>query len=89
MTDIATTSRDLDALQLRRKTTIWTVVGALGPLLVPDHRHEEIAPRAIFEAEYGAHRKRVPRFLPRLSQWQDAPILMIDPKHYRQTALDA
>ncbi|NDV89379.1 isoprenylcysteine carboxylmethyltransferase family protein [Aurantimonas aggregata] len=180
MTDIATTHRDLDALQLRRKTTIWVVVGALAPLLVlttgsaqpgslyrasleaagimlivagilgrtwctlyiggrkprtlvtdgpysvsrnplylfafvaaaglgaqsgslivaslfvvgayaiflPVVRHEEIALRAIFGAGYDAYRKRVPRFLPRLSQWQDAPILMIDPKHHRQTALE-
>ncbi|MBB4001857.1 methyltransferase family protein [Aurantimonas endophytica] len=180
MTDIASTHRNLDALQLRRKTTIRIVVAALGPLLVlatgsaqPDSlyresleaagimlivvgilgrtwctlyiggrkartlvadgpysvsrnplylfafvaaaglgaqsgslivaslfvvgayaifvpvvRHEEIALGALFGAEFDAYRKRVPRFLPRLSQWQDAPILMIDPKHYRQTALD-
>jgi protein-S-isoprenylcysteine O-methyltransferase Ste14 len=180
MTDVATTHREFDALQLRRKTTIRIVVVALGPLLllttgsaqpdslyraslegagimlivagilgqtwctlyiggrrprtlvadgpysvsrnplylfvfvaaaglgaqsgslivtslfvvgayailVPVVRHEEIALRAIFGAAFDAYRKRVPRFLPRLSQWQDAPILMIDPKHYRHTALE-
>ncbi|UIJ72680.1 isoprenylcysteine carboxylmethyltransferase family protein [Aurantimonas sp. HBX-1] len=63
-------------------------VGGVYAILMPAVRHEEIALRALFGAAFDAYRRHVPRFLPRLSQWQDAPIVMIDPKHYRQTALD-
>ena len=63
---------------------------ALGAFAIfaPVVQHEETALYAIFGAEFDAYRARVPRFLPRPSQWQDAPSLAIDPRHYRQTVLD-
>jgi protein-S-isoprenylcysteine O-methyltransferase Ste14 len=57
-------------------------------IFVPVVRHEERALREVFGAEFDAYRARVPRFLPRLSQWRDIPILQIDPRRFRQTVMD-
>jgi protein-S-isoprenylcysteine O-methyltransferase Ste14 len=57
-------------------------------IFIPVVRQEEVALRAVFGADFDAYRARVPRFVPRFSQWRDVPILRIDPKRYRQTVLD-
>lgn len=57
-------------------------------IFLPVVRHEERALREVFGAEFDAYRARVPRFLPRLSQWRDIPILQIDPRRFRQTVMD-
>ena len=57
-------------------------------IFLPVVRYEEGALHAVFGPEFDAYRMRVPRFLPKFSQWRDVPILQINPRRYRQTILD-
>lgn len=57
-------------------------------IFLPVVEHEERALQAVFGTEFDAYRARVPRFLPRLSEWRDVSRLDIDPRRFRQTVLD-
>jgi hypothetical protein len=69
---------------------ILASVAVLGTYLIflPVVRHEERALGDVFGFEFEDYRARVPRFLPRFSQWRDVPILQIKPSRYRQTVMD-
>jgi protein-S-isoprenylcysteine O-methyltransferase Ste14 len=52
-------------------------------------RQEEQFLTAAFPREFPAYAERVPRFLPRLSGWQDAEQLIVKPRLVHRTFLDA
>jgi hypothetical protein len=52
-------------------------------------RQEEQFLTATFPREFPAYAERVPRFLPRLSVWQDADQLIVKPRLVHRTFLDA
>ena len=52
-------------------------------------RQEEQFLTATFPREFPAYAERVPRFLPRLSGWQDAEQLIVKPRLVHRTFLDA
>ena len=51
-------------------------------------RQEEGFLASRFGEDFTAYARRVPRFWPRLSQWQDAPELLVDPYLVRRSFLD-
>ena len=52
-------------------------------------RQEEQFLLATFPREFPAYAARVPRFVPRLSAWQDADQLIVKPRLVHRTFLDA
>lgn len=64
-------------------------VGAAYAIFLPVVRHEEAALVRIHGQRFETYLRSVPRFLPALRLWREAPELTVDPVRWRMTVLDA